>query len=130
MLKPKVDELEERSKMFLFVHYPKGMRGHYFYNQLNHKLFVSTNVIFLEEDYMMSNKAKCDIDWRAIEDTLTLGQRTMCPKVPTPTILVSSSTQEPRYNGRVVVQPNRFMYLGKSFDAFLKEFETSPIDYN
>ena len=37
-------------------------------------------------------KAKRDIDYRTLEDTLTLVQETMGLKVPTPTILVNSST--------------------------------------
>ncbi|KAL6340598.1 hypothetical protein AAG906_010506 [Vitis piasezkii] len=31
---------------------------------------------------------------------------------------------------RVVKQPNQFMYLGKSFEAILKEHEIDPIDCN
>ena len=46
------------------------MRGCYFYNQVDYKVFVSTNAIFMTQDYMMSsNKAKCDIDQRALENT-------------------------------------------------------------
>ena len=35
MLKPKVDKLEARSKVCQFVGYAKGMRGHYFYSQID-----------------------------------------------------------------------------------------------
>ena len=45
-LKPKVDKLEARSEVCQFVSYPKGMREHYFYSQVDHKVFVSTNVRF------------------------------------------------------------------------------------
>ena len=38
------------------------MRGHYFYSQIDQKVFVSTNSRFLEEDYMMSNRVRGDID--------------------------------------------------------------------
>ena len=59
----------------------------------------------------MSNKAKCDIDWRALEDSLTLVYGTMGLKVPTSIILVSSSTLVPRFSGRVVIQLDWFMYV-------------------
>ena len=41
---------------------------------------------------MMSNRVRRDIDWRALKDTPTLAYKTMGFKVPTSTILVSSST--------------------------------------
>ena len=62
VLKPKVDILEARSEVCQFVGYPKRMRGHYFYSQIDHKVFVNTKARFLEEDYMMSNRARRDID--------------------------------------------------------------------
>ena len=46
--------------------YPKEIRGYYFYSQVNQKVIVSTNVKFLEDDYMMSNKASSDTNWRAL----------------------------------------------------------------
>ena len=48
---------------------------------------------------------------------------------PIPNIPISS-TLMPHRGGRVVKQPDRFMYLGKSFEAILKEHEIDPIDYN
>ena len=36
----------------------------------------------------------------------------------------------PCRSGRIVKQPNQFMYLGKSFTTILKEHEIDPIDYN
>ena len=46
-----------------------------------------------------------------------------------PTILVSS-TPMPRRSGKVVIQPNWFMYLGESFDAIIEEHEIDSIDYD
>ncbi|WKA01628.1 hypothetical protein VitviT2T_019899 [Vitis vinifera] len=54
----------------------------------------------------------------------------MGPEIPTPTILVSSSTSMPRRNGRIVMQLDRFMYLGESFKAILEKHKTDPINYN
>ena len=59
----------------------------------------------------MSNMTKHDIDCRALEDSLTLAYGTMGLKVPTSTILVSSSTPMPRFSGRVVIQLDWFMYV-------------------
>ena len=36
----------------------------------------------------------------------------------------------PYHNGRVVIQLNRFIYLGKSFKAILKDHEIDPTDYD
>ncbi|KAL6346198.1 hypothetical protein AAG906_027945 [Vitis piasezkii] len=79
---------------------------------------------------MMSNRARRDIDWKALENGLTLAQEIMGPEVSTPTILVSFSTPVPRHCGRVVIQLDRFMYSGESFEAILEEHEIDPIDYN
>ena len=67
VLKPKVDKLETRFKVCQFVGYPKGMRGHYFYTQIDQKVLVSLNFRFLENDYMMRNKARHDIDWKHLK---------------------------------------------------------------
>ena len=104
------------------------MRGHYFYSQIDQQIFVSTNARFVEKNYMMSKRAKCDIDWKALENAPTFAQEAMGPKVSTPTIPINSSTLVPRHSGRVVIQPNRFMYLGESFEAIQKEHEIDLID--
>ena len=52
---------------------------------------------------MISNRARRDIDWKALEDTPTLAHETMGPEVSTPAILVSSSTSLPCRSGRVVI---------------------------
>lgn len=77
VLKQKVDKLEVRFEVCRFVSYPKGKIRHYFYNQVNHKVFVDINANFFKEGYMMSNKAKHDINWKALKDNLTLAQKTM-----------------------------------------------------
>ena len=93
-------------------------------------MFVSINPKFLEKKYIICNRVKRDIDWKTLENTPTLTQGTMGPEIPTPTILVSSSTLVPCHNGRVFIWPYRFMYLGKSFEAIPEEHETDAIDYN
>ena len=56
MLKWDPSKLESRSDVCLFVGYPKGTKGYIFYDPQDQKVFVSTNAIFLEEDYMIDNK--------------------------------------------------------------------------
>ena len=41
-----------------------------------------------------------------------------------------SSTLMPHHSGKVVKQPNGFIYVGKSFEAILKEHEIDLIDYD
>ena len=56
MLKGKMSKLETRSEVCYFIGYPKGTFGWYFYAPREQKVFVSTNVIFLENDYIMNHK--------------------------------------------------------------------------
>ena len=121
-----VDKLESRSKVCQFVGYPKGTRGYYFYSQVDQKVFVSTNARFLEDDYMVSNNVKSKVILRYLDKTPITSQDTMdlIPTIP------NSSTPIPRHSGRVVKQPNRFMYLGESFKAIPEEQEIDPTDYD
>ena len=105
------------------------MREHYFYSQIDKKVFVSTNARFLEDDYMVNNRAKHDIDWKALENTLTLAQKTLGPEVFTPIILINFSAPMPHCSGRIVIQLDKFMYLGESFKSILEKHEFDPLDY-
>ena len=42
----------------LFCGYQKGTYGWYFYYVREQKVFVSTNAIFLEDDYIMNRKPR------------------------------------------------------------------------
>ena len=57
MLKVKTDKLESKSKVCTFVGYAKGAKGWLFYNPREQKVLVSTNTVFLEEDYMIDRKS-------------------------------------------------------------------------
>ena len=56
MLNTNPKKLEPRSKVCLFVGYPREARGGYFYIPEENKVFVSTNAIFLEENHMRNHK--------------------------------------------------------------------------
>ena len=45
-------------------------------------------------------------------------------------IIPISHTPMPCHSGRVVKQPDQFMYLGESFETILEEHEIDPIDYD
>ena len=58
MLKGKTGKLEPRTEVCMFIGYPKGTRGGLFYSPSDKKVFVSTNVTFLEDDYMTNFKPR------------------------------------------------------------------------
>lgn len=45
-------------EMCIFLGYPKGMRGSFFYSPKDNKVFNRTNTIFLEKDYIKNYKPK------------------------------------------------------------------------
>ena len=62
VLKGKISKLETISEVCYLIGYPKGTFGWYFYDPREQKVFVSTNAIFLEDDYIMNHEPKGRID--------------------------------------------------------------------
>ena len=62
VLAQKLQKLESRTEMSMFIGYPKGMRGGIFYNPNEKKVIVSTHATFLEEDYMNNFKPRSKVD--------------------------------------------------------------------
>ena len=60
-LNQKSDKMDSRTKVCMFIGYPKGTRGGIFYNTKDKKVFVSTHATFLEDDYMKNYKPKSKI---------------------------------------------------------------------
>jgi hypothetical protein len=58
VLKGKMNKMELKLNVCLIVGYPKGTRGYYFYSSQDKKIFVSTNVIFLEGKYIEERRSK------------------------------------------------------------------------
>ena len=58
VLAQKSQKLECRTKMGMFIGYPKGTRGGIFYNPKENKVIASTHATFLEEDYMNNFKSR------------------------------------------------------------------------
>jgi hypothetical protein len=61
VLKGKADKLESKTEVCLFVGYPKWTRGYLFYSPKEIKVFVTTNVRFLEEEYVNNNRPKSEV---------------------------------------------------------------------
>ena len=56
VLKGKTYKLEPRTEVCFLVGYPRGTKGGLFYSPKDQKVIVSTNVRFLEEDYVINHK--------------------------------------------------------------------------
>ena len=108
MLKSKTTKLEPRSQVCLFVGYPKETRGGFFYSPEENKVFVSTNVTFLEEKYMREFKPRSKV---VLEELLAGSTSTPSTIVVDKNIAPSTSEHQmnvyqndlpPRRSGRVV----------------------------
>lgn len=62
----------------------------------------------------MSNKNTSEVDLKVLDKTPTTTQNTM-DLVPTTPIFGMHVSY---HNGKVIIQPNQFMYLGESFESF------------
>lgn len=79
----------------------------------------------MEDDYMICNKSRSKVNWRALNKSPTLAKNNM-DLVPTISFLVHQF----HCSGKVVIQSNRFMYLGESCKEILEEYETDLTDYD
>ncbi|KAL4033283.1 hypothetical protein IC575_006370 [Cucumis melo] len=114
-------KLEPRSKLCLFVGYPKGTRGGYFYDPKDNKVFVSTNATFLEEDHIREHKPRSKIVLNELSKETTEPSTRVVeePSALTRVVHVGSSTRthqpqslrEPRRSGRVTNLPIHYMSL-------------------
>ena len=92
-------------------------------------MFVSTNAIFLQDDYIINHKPQRMIDLRGtrggpldppvVENNVRQGNATSLP----------ISAPIPCRSGRIVSQPDRYMFLGEAFQAVSIEFESDPTIY-
>ena len=115
MLKGKMSKSETKSEVCYFIGYPKGTFSWYFYDPREQNVFVSTNDVFLEDDYIMNHKPKGRIDLRE-----TRGEPLDLPTVENNvrqenTTSSPISVPVPHCSGRIVSQPDRYMFLGEAF---------------
>ena len=120
MLQGDADKLESRTEVRLFVGYPRGTKGGLFYSPKDQKVIVSTNARFLEEDYVMNHKPMSRIVLEEMRGETPI----LVPlvQVEEPQVTAQRVTNDtiqpimPRLSGRVVIQPERWIGLGESFN--------------
>ncbi|KAL2542149.1 Uncharacterized protein Adt_03127 [Abeliophyllum distichum] len=61
MLKGKMDKIESRSEAYIFVGYPKGTSGYYFYSPQDKKVFINTDATFLEDRYIEEHESNSKV---------------------------------------------------------------------
>ena len=120
MLMGKTIKLEMRSEVCFFVGYAKGTRGGVFYNPRDNKVFVSTNATFLDEDYMREFKPRSKV---VLEELLAgststpstiVVDKNIAPLTFERQMNVYQNDLQPRRNGRVVQQPDRYLGVGEA----------------
>ena len=128
VLKGNPDKLEARSKLLYFVGYPKGTRGYQFYNPQEHTVIISTHAVFLEEDYMITEKCR-DLNFEEVSSDIQINPVPQDSQTEQETTVIPTpvSSQLPRRSGRLVRAPDRYMYLGEVFEA--ETLIEDPITY-
>ena len=132
VLNKNATKLDSRTEVRLFVGYPRGTKGYLFYSPKDRDVIVSTNARFLEEDYIMNHKPMSSI---VLEELVGGTDNPNMPIVQVEQPLVNAqpvtnTAPEPRRSGRVVRQPDRFMFLGESSDLVSGEHEEDPRTYD
>ena len=129
VLNKNATKLESRTEVKLFVGYPMGTKGYLFYSPKDRDVTVSTNARFLEEDYIMNHKPMSSI---VLEELVggTNNEPVVQVEQPQQTVQpVTNTAPVPRRSGRVVRQPDRFMFLGESSDLVSGEHDDDPRTY-
>ena len=126
VLDKEAKKLESRSEVCLFVGYPKGTKGGLFYNPKENKVFVSTHATFLEESYMEDFKPRSKV----VLEEMTSGLDV--PKVTENPVEKSLKNQQPgelRRSGRIIREPERYMFNGEVCEAESIEHVDDPATY-
>ena len=114
VLKGKTGKLEPCSELCLFVGYPKGTRGGLFYSPEEKKVFVSTNAIFLEHDYMTNYKPRSKvIIKKLLTDELRPQSTTVVERQNEETTPHVQDELPTHRSGRVIRPPARYRKEGE-----------------
>ena len=111
VLKGKSDKLEAKTKVCMFLGYSKETNGYLFYNHKGNKVFVSTNVKFLEDDYVNNfnprNKVVlAELDELVIEQPMDETRDDVAVlNTPQDSTYEMTGTQVPRHSGRIIRPP-------------------------
>ena len=96
--------MDAKSELCLFVEYPKGTRGYYFYSKFDMKVFVSTNVKFMEEEYIMNHIIRNMNEWTEKIESHRI-QDNVVHVDPQPLILDTNTPNMSCCCGRVIRPP-------------------------
>ncbi|XP_073039163.1 uncharacterized protein [Primulina eburnea] len=118
-LKRKMDKMQPRSELCMFVGYPKGTRGYYFYSHQDKKIFVSTNATFLEDKHIEDSESKSKVLLEEIAKSST-------PEIRSEPTQFEFTFLPPLTTG---FQTNEVVEDIESFDAVPIEQEEDPITY-
>ena len=99
MLRRDASKLEARSEVGLFVGYPRGTKGYLFYDPKKQRMIVSTNVCFLEHDYMLDNKPRSNVILDELRAELNEGNEVSIPE----TTLINQNLFIHKRQGSLVV---------------------------
>ena len=120
--------MDEKSEFCLFVGYPKGTRGYYFYNKFDMKVFVSTNAKFMEEEYIMNHTVRDMNEWTkktkspSIQDNVVLVD-------PQPLTLDINTPNMPCRNGTVIRPLVKLTLMVELSLKFLESHEDDHTNY-
>ncbi|MCE8502524.1 DDE-type integrase/transposase/recombinase, partial [Latilactobacillus sakei] len=123
--KQSMDKLESRTNRCLFVGYPKGTIGYYFYNKDEQKVFISRNAVFLEEQ-VLSNPVTSSVVSLHEETSVSVGAEDSSDP------LIRSEPDTPRVlrrSTRVIRPPVRYSYLSEVFQMETTQVEDDPNTY-
>ncbi|TYK30724.1 gag/pol protein [Cucumis melo var. makuwa] len=127
------NKLEHRSKLCLFVGYPKESKGGLFYDPQENKVFVSINATFLEEYHIRNHQTRNKL---VLEEISKNG--TDRPSSPTKVVdktrnigqtHPSQELGEHRRSRRVVRQPNRYLGLSEAKIIIPNDGIEDPLTY-
>ena len=125
-------KLDSRSEVCMFVSYPREMKGGYFYNPKENKVFVSTNVTFLEDSYAQDFKSRSKVMLEDMSNNIAASE---VPNVESDPIneerqIDQQIPREFRRSGRIIRQPERFMFGDEALEVEAIEHENDPYTYN
>ncbi|KAK8560056.1 hypothetical protein V6N12_012859 [Hibiscus sabdariffa] len=96
-------KLEPKSHKCTFVGYPKEIKGYYFFNPKENKVFVARTRVFLEKEFLSNNGNDSNIELEEVQQ-----QQVNEPEVENPTDL---ETQPLRRSTRERHEPERYGFL-------------------
>ena len=109
----KIEKLDSRTEVCLFIGYPKGTRGGIFYNPRDKKVFVSTHATFLEYEYINDFRPRSkvlleDVLENESQDDMTRVVNKDTDSMTTRVVDIDTETNDTtNFSGQKVIVPRR-----------------------